>query len=58
MYSGGEQFKLHMELADRLLQEKRTPEEALQALIRAGIMDEDGNYTEPYKIFEQYSASK
>jgi len=27
-----------------------TREEALQAFIRAGILDKNGNYTEPYKI--------
>jgi len=26
-----------------------TPEEALQSLIDAGILDENGNHTEPYK---------
>jgi hypothetical protein len=26
-----------------------TKEEALQKFIRAGILDKDGNYTEPYK---------
>jgi len=27
-----------------------TREEALQSLIRAGILDENGNHTEPYKL--------
>ena len=26
-----------------------TPEEALRTLIRAGILDKDGNHTKPYK---------
>ena len=30
-----------------------TKEEALQSLIRAGILDKNGNYTEPYKILEK-----
>ena len=30
-----------------------TREEALQSLIRAGILDEKGNFTEPYKILER-----
>jgi hypothetical protein len=47
-----------MELAERLKAKKKTREEALQALVRAGILDESGHYTEPYKILEQYSASK
>jgi hypothetical protein len=26
-----------------------TPEEALRTLVRAGILDKDGNWTKPYK---------
>ena len=39
-----------LELAKRQLEEARnhTEEEALLALIRAGIMDENGNHTPPY----------
>jgi hypothetical protein len=47
-----------MDLAVSLRQRKLTREEALQDLVDAGIFDENGNYTEPYKILEQYSASK
>lgn len=47
-----------MDLAESLRQRKLSREEALQGLIDAGILDENGNYTEPYKILEQYSASK
>lgn len=30
-----------------------TREEALESFIRAGILDKNGNYTEPYKILEK-----
>ena len=30
-----------------------TPEEALRSFIIAGILDENGNYTEPYRILEK-----
>ena len=38
-----------LDLAERKLKEKVTKEEALESFVRAGIMDKDGNYTEPYK---------
>jgi len=45
------QYHKHLlKLFDRKLKEKRTKEEALQSLIDAGILDEDGNHTEPYKL--------
>lgn len=37
-----------MELAQRLLQEKVSKEEALRSLVRAGILDENGKLTAPY----------
>ncbi|RZS70974.1 hypothetical protein EV199_2873 [Pseudobacter ginsenosidimutans] len=51
-------YQRMMDLAVSLRQRKLTREEALQDLVDAGIFDENGNYTEPYKILEQYSASK
>jgi hypothetical protein len=36
-------------LAEEKLLEKHTPKEALQALQLAGIFDENGDYTAPYK---------
>jgi hypothetical protein len=44
-------IKLHMELAERLLQEAKTwtKEQALASLVSAGILDENGEYTQPYK---------
>lgn len=43
------EFQLLMDLADELQAKKVTKEEALQGLISAGILDENGNHTEPYK---------
>lgn len=51
-------FKALMEYAIKLSEKKFTPEEALQSLIRAGIFDENGNYTEPYKALEEFTAPK
>ena len=42
-----------MELAKKLAQEKLTKEEALQRLMRAGILDENGNFTPPYASLEK-----
>jgi hypothetical protein len=44
------QVKLLIEMFKRIRKEKRTKEESLQILMRAGILDEHGNHTEPYKI--------
>ena len=46
------EFQLLMDLFARKLKEKPSKEEALAALVSAGIFDKDGNYTEPYKILE------
>jgi hypothetical protein len=45
-------FNLLMELVESKLKQKLSKEEARQSLIDAGIFDEQGNYTEPYKIPE------
>ncbi len=50
-------FQAMMEHAENLKNQKLTPEEALQSLIDAGIFDENGNYTEPYKALEQFTVS-
>jgi hypothetical protein len=42
-------FKLLMELATQKLQQKVSKEGALRCLINAGILDINGNLTEPYK---------
>jgi hypothetical protein len=42
-------FQLLMDLADELLSKEVTKEEALRSLVNAGILDEEGNLTEPYK---------
>lgn len=41
-----------MELAQQLAREKPTKEEALASLVRAGILDENGNFTPPYACLE------
>jgi len=40
-------FKNLMELAEKQLREKVTKEEAIRSLIRAGILDKDGNLIFP-----------
>ncbi|HEV2483402.1 MAG TPA: hypothetical protein VGS79_27245 [Puia sp.] len=47
-----EEFQLLMDLFKRKAEETYTKEESLAILVRAGIFDKDGNYTEPYKILE------
>lgn len=47
------EYQAIMDLAQRMLQEMHTPEEALRRLQSAGIFDENGNYTEPYKELEK-----
>ncbi len=42
-------FKLLMDLAEKKLHQEVTKEEALRSLANAGILDEKGNLTEPYK---------
>ena len=42
-------YKRLRELAAEELRKPITREEALQNFIDAGIMDKDGNFTEPYK---------
>ena len=41
-------FNKLLELAQKQLQEMVSDEEALRSLVRAGILDEDGNLTPPY----------
>ena len=43
------QVVLHLELAKRLMAQKRTKDEILADFVRAGIMDAEGEFTEPYK---------
>lgn len=45
-------YNVLMELAERLQKQKFTKEEALQSFIRAGILDENGNYTKPYECLD------
>lgn len=45
-------YNVLLKFTEQLLKEKFTKEEALQSLVRAGILDENGNYTEPYECLE------
>lgn len=45
-------LKRIVELAERLKREPRTRENALSSLRAAGIVDESGQFTEPYKELE------
>lgn len=47
-----QRLKLLKELIEQDRRKKRTKEEAMQTLVRAGIFDANGNYTEPYKALE------
>lgn len=43
------EFQLLMDLFKEEAEKTYTKEEALQTFVRAGILDRDGKYTEPYK---------
>lgn len=47
------QAELHLELAKKLMAQKRTKAEILADFVRAGIMDAEGEFTEPYKELRQ-----
>jgi len=47
------QVELHLELAKKLMAQKRTKAEILADFVRAGIMDAEGEFTEPYKELRQ-----
>ena len=49
-------IKRLQELAIEQLKKVFTKEQALEALVRAGILDKDGNHTEPYKNLGKASA--
>jgi hypothetical protein len=38
------------DLALEMLKKEITKEEALRSLVSAGILDENGDFTEPYKV--------
>lgn len=42
-------YKLAMDSARKALKRKVSKDEALRSLIRAGILDENGNFTAPYQ---------
>ena len=43
------QVELHLELAKKLMAEKRSKAEILADFVQAGILDIHGEFTEPYK---------
>lgn len=47
-------YKLAMESAEKALLRKVTKEEALESLVRAGILDRAGNFTAPYQNLAKY----
>lgn len=51
-YMSDKDLQLLMELAEEKLQRAVTKEDALKSFIAAGILDEAGEYTEPYKELE------
>ena len=52
------QVELHLELAKKLMTQKRTKAEILADFVRAGIMDTEGEFTEPYKELRQLKRVK
>ena len=48
------QYQLLMELAEEIRQRPRTPESSMASLQGAGILDENGKFTEPYKHLGMY----
>ncbi len=52
------QVELHLELAKKLMAEKRTKAEILADFVRAGIMDVHGEFTEPYKELRKLKRTK
>jgi hypothetical protein len=52
------QAELHIELAKKLMAQKRTKAEILADFVGAGIMDVHGEFTEPYKELRKLKRSK
>jgi hypothetical protein len=49
---GDKDIQRLMEIAEDALKRKWTKEEAIAFFVKAGIMDEQGNLTPPYRILE------
>lgn len=47
-------YNAAMALAENELKKKYSKEESLQMFISAGILDKDGNFTEPYQNLAKY----
>ena len=52
------QVELHLELAKKLMAQKRTKAEILADFVGAGIMDVNGEFTEPYKELRKLKRTK
>ena len=52
------QVELHLELAKKSMAQKRRKAEILADFVRAGIMDAEGEFTEPYKELRQLKRVK
>lgn len=52
------QVELHLELAKKLMAEKRSKAEILADFVGAGILDTKGNFTEPYKELQKFKRTK
>jgi hypothetical protein len=52
------QAELHIELAKKLMAQKRTKAEILADLVGAGILDVHGEFTEPYKELRKLKRTK
>ncbi|MHA8076751.1 hypothetical protein [Aquirufa sp. TARAVU-A1A] len=52
------QVELHLELAKKLMAEKRSKAEILADFVGAGILDIHGEFTEPYKELRKLKRTK
>lgn len=52
------QAELHLELAKKLMAEKRSKAEILADFVGAGILDIHGEFTEPYKELRKLKRTK
>ena len=58
MFRTDEEYQRLWDLAIEIQNRKPTKEEALRVLQRCGHLDENGNFTPPYAILEDYIVRK
>jgi hypothetical protein len=58
MDNNRKQVELHLELAKKLMAEKRSKAEILADFVGAGILDIHGEFTEPYKELRKLKRTK